>query len=77
MQRKHFGMEIRMQIMKSNKAQFEYDIHALVKAFYPEWELKVLTPDSVIKDRQIREMETVMELSFGDTNVVVKVRSRI
>jgi oxygen-independent coproporphyrinogen-3 oxidase len=70
-------MEIRMQIMKSNKAQFEYDIHALVKAFYPEWELKVLTPDSVIKDRKIREMEPVMELSFGDTKVELKVRSSL
>ena len=66
-----------MQIMKSNKAQFEYDIHALVKAFYPEWELKVLTPDSVIKDRKIREMEPVMELSFGDTKVELKVRSSL
>lgn len=59
-----------MQIIKSNKALFEYDIHALVKAFYPEWELKVLTPDSVIKDKRILEMEPVMELSFGDTEVL-------
>lgn len=59
-----------MQIIKSNKALFEYDIHALVKAFYPEWELKVLTPDSVIKDKKILEMKPVMELSFGDTEVL-------
>lgn len=62
-----------MQIIRSNKAQFEYDIHALVKAFYPEWELKVLTPDSVIKDRKIRDTEPVMELWFDETEVVLKI----
>lgn len=58
-----------MQILKSNKAQYEYDIHALVKAFYPAWELKVLTPESVVKDRKIWEIEPVMELEFGEQEV--------
>ncbi len=58
-----------MQIIKSNKAQYEYDIHALVKAFYPEWELKVLTPESVVKDKKVRETAPVMELEFGSTEV--------
>lgn len=58
-----------MQILKSNKAQYEYDIHALVKAFYPAWELKVLTPESVVKDRRIRETAPVMELEFDETEV--------
>ena len=55
-----------MQILKSNKAQFEYEIHALVKAFYPAWDLKILTPESVIKDRKILEIPPVMELEFED-----------
>lgn len=58
-----------VQILKSNKAQYEYDIHALIKAFYPAWELKVLTPESVVKDRKIREAIPVMELEFGETEV--------
>lgn len=58
-----------LQILKSNKAQYEYDIHALVKAFYPAWELKVLTPESVVKDRRIRETDPVMELEFGEREV--------
>ena len=62
-----------MQIIRSNRAQFEYDIHALVKAFYPEWELKVLTPASVIKDKKILEILPVMELSFGDCEVMLKI----
>ena len=58
-----------MQILKSNKAQYEYDIHSLVKAFYPAWELKILTPESVVKDRRIRDAAPVMELEFGEKEV--------
>ncbi len=58
-----------MHVLKSNKAQFEYDIHALVKAFYPAWELKILTPESVVKDRRVRETVPVMELEFSGTEV--------
>ena len=31
-----------MLIVKINEAKFEYDIHSLVKAFYPETEIKVI-----------------------------------
>ena len=59
-----------MQILKSNKAQFEYEIHALVKAFYPAWDLKILTPESVVKDRKFLEIPPVMELEFRETEVI-------
>lgn len=62
-----------MQILRSNKAQYEYDIHALVKAFYPAWDLKILTPESVVKDRRIRETVPVMELEFLKQTVKFKV----
>ena len=58
-----------MQILKSNNAQYEYEIHALVKAFYPAWDLKILTPESVIKDRKILEIPPVMELDFQEDEV--------
>lgn len=32
--------------VKLNRTSFEYDIHALLKAFYPERNVKVLTPES-------------------------------
>ena len=64
-----------MQIIKCNKAQFEYDIHALIKAFYPEWELKVLTPESVVRDRKVREIVPVMELCFEEDKVIFKTQS--
>ncbi len=62
-----------MQVLKSNKAQFEYDIHSLVKAFYPEWDLKVVTPKTHIKDKKILETEPVMELEFGTDEVFFKI----
>ncbi len=63
------GTGIVLQILKSNRAKYEYDIHALVKAFYPTWELKVLTPESVVKDRKIWDIVPVMELEFGEEEV--------
>ena len=64
-----------MQIIKSNRAQFEYEIHALVKAFYPAWDLKILTPESSVKDRRLRETEPVMELEFGENEVTLTVNA--
>ncbi|MGN0279703.1 MAG: coproporphyrinogen dehydrogenase HemZ [Lachnospiraceae bacterium] len=61
-----------MLIVQTNKAQYEYDIHSLVKAFYPEQEVKVLTPESVIKDRKIKELPATITLDFSDTEVVLK-----
>ena len=58
-----------VQILRSNKTQYEYEIHALVKAFYPAWDLKILTPESVIKDRRILEIPPVMELEFQEDEV--------
>ena len=61
-----------MLIVQTNKAQYEYDIHSLVKAFYPEQEVKVLTPESVIKDRKIKELPAAITLDFSDTQAVLK-----
>ncbi len=60
-----------MQIIKSNKTQFEYDIQAILKSFYPEWEPHMLAPDSQIRDRKILEGEPVMELIFGEKEVTL------
>lgn len=62
-----------MLIIKLNKAQFEYDIHSLIKAFYPEEEVKILTPESVIKDRKILEHPADMQLVLGEAEVVFKI----
>ena len=62
-----------MMIIKLNKAQYEYDIHSLIKAFYPEEEVKILTPQSVIKDKKILEMPSAMELSFDKEQVTLQI----
>ena len=45
-----------------NKAQFEYDIHSLVKAFYPEEEVKVLRAEGEKQDHRIA-------IEFGETSI--------
>ena len=62
-----------MLIVKSNQAKFEYDIHSLIKAFYPEQEVKILTPLSVIKDKSILSKPVAMQLTFGENEVVFAV----
>ena len=44
--------------VKINKAGWEYDIHSLVKAFYPEETVKVLTPESVEKKPAEKPLQT-------------------
>ena len=61
-----------MLVVKLNKTQFEYDIHSIVKAFYPEKDVKVLTPDSVYKDKEWFHREPDMYIDFSDENVRVR-----
>lgn len=68
---------VMIQIIKSNKTQFEYDIQALLKSFYPEWEPRMLAPDSEVRDRRILEGEPVMELFFGEDAVTLKMLHNI
>jgi len=41
-----------MLVISLNKAIYEYDIHAIVKAFYPEKTVKIITPDSLEKAKE-------------------------
>ena len=66
-----------MQILRSNQAKYEYEIHALVKSFYPAWDLKILTPESVVKDRKILEIPPVMELDFQEEFVKLTVHDSL
>lgn len=61
-----------MLVVKLNKTQFEYDIHSIVMAFYPEKDVKVLTPDSVYKDKEWFHREPDMYIDFSDENVRVR-----
>lgn len=61
-----------MLVVKLNKTQFEYDIHSIVKAFYPEKEVKVLTPDSVYKEKEWFHKEPDMYIEFWEDRIEVK-----
>ena len=61
-----------MLVVKLNKSQFEYDIHSIVKAFYPEKEVKVLTPDSVYKDKEWFHKEPDMHIDFARDRIEVR-----
>lgn len=59
-----------MLIVKINKAQFEYDIHSLVKAFYPEEEIKVVLFE---ESSSFTFEETIFEIVFGEEQITISV----
>lgn len=61
-----------MLVVKLNRTQFEYDIHSIVKAFYPEKDVKVLTPDSVYKDKEWFHRQPDMHIDFGGDKIEVR-----
>ena len=38
-----------MLAVKLNLANYEYDVHSLVKAFYPEETVEVITPETKVE----------------------------
>jgi coproporphyrinogen dehydrogenase HemZ len=52
-----------------NKAQFEYDIHSLVKAFYPEEEVKVLCEEEEMRDHRIA-------IEFCETSIKMTLKAQ-
>ena len=52
-------------IVLCNQSKYIYDIHALVSAFTPGYEVKVLTKDSVIRNREIQKASPSMELELN------------
>ncbi len=60
-----------MFAVKINKTTYEYDIHSLVKAFYPEEEVKVLTPDT--SEDKVKELEPQikMEVTFQKEEIKI------
>ena len=53
-----------MFVVKLNNPRFEYDVHSLVKAFYPEKTVKVLTPETLEDKRAELEANVCMEIEL-------------
>ena len=64
-----------MFVITLNKTIYEYDIHSIVKAFYPERNIKVITPDTdSAKADEFLQEEDVLQggILFADTCVKLK-----
>lgn len=61
-----------MYIIRINEAKYEYEIHSLVKAFYPEEEVRVLAPDSAVRDKAVWEETPRLEIFYEESGVTIK-----
>ncbi len=61
-----------MYIVKMSKPKYEYETHALAKAFYPEEDVKVLSPESAVKDRAVRDAAPRLEIFFEENSVEIR-----
>ncbi len=60
------GIVIKMLVVKLNEMQFEYDIHSLVKAFYPGVDVKVLEKST---EKQSEEGMPEFEIEFQSASI--------
>ncbi len=60
-------------IVDLNRDNFEYDVHSLVKAFWPEEQVQVLTPTTAPEKRGRLEGDTVIWVELNEADAVVKV----
>lgn len=56
--------KVRIQL---NKADFEYDVHSLTKAFYPEDEVKVHSPEDMAPEEQAADV--LIELDYQEDRI--------
>lgn len=58
-----------------NRANFEYDVHSIVKAFYPEETVKVLTPETGEQKREELEQALEYTIELEDSTAVLNHRT--
>ncbi len=68
-----------MLLITLNKTIYEYDIHSIVKAFYPEKNVKVITPDTQeTKAEELLADVSAMQgsISFGETAITFQLEEK-
>uniref|UniRef100_UPI003AB313F3 radical SAM protein n=1 Tax=Waltera sp. TaxID=2815806 RepID=UPI003AB313F3 len=62
-----------MKIVKLSHPNYEYDVHSLVKAFYAEEQVTVITPET--KPEKLAELEpqASLEIELGETGAKIRV----
>ena len=63
-------------VVKSDSTKYIYDIHSLVSAFYPGWEIHVITPESVVRDRNLKAAQPQIMLSFGEKEISCTIQGK-
>jgi oxygen-independent coproporphyrinogen-3 oxidase len=56
-----------------NRANFEYDVHSIVKAFWPEEQVSVLTPETKEEKRAELEAQVRLDIVLQDEGAVISV----
>ncbi len=70
----HLQKEGKMLAVWINKANYEYDVHSIVKAFYPEETVKVLTPDTSEQKQKEFMADVWLKILFTDEGASMLVR---
>ena len=71
------GTVIRMKVVKLSHPNYEYDVHSLVKAFYAEEQVTVITPET--KPEKLAELgpQTAIEITLSETGAQVRVGEEV
>ena len=62
-----------MLVVSLNKESYEYDVHSLVKAFYPEEQVSVLLPESSEKKQSELQGQIRIRIEIQDEGARVSV----
>lgn len=64
---------IEMFVAKLNNPRFEYDVHSLIKAFYPGETVKVLTPETLEEKRSELERNVIINIELKDDGAKLEI----
>lgn len=65
-----------MFVVRLNNARYEYDVHSIVKAFYPEEMVKVLTPETLPEKKAELEKDIQIEITLEKHGVDIRINDK-
>lgn len=70
------GMRAKMLVVELNRENIEYDVHSLVKAFFPEEQVAVLIPESSEKKREELGDKVCIRVEMQDSSAMFWIDGR-
>ncbi len=64
-------MEDKIRIVRVDVPGLQYDINAIVRAFYPDREVRVLEPGEKVRDESLLDLPVYMDVSIMDSDDVI------